>query len=326
MNYRRKRQLVIFKNKEFIQKTLNFLKQLVLPGFQKVPFFEVMKFFVESILKGFLFQRAAAMTYNIFTAAIPLLMALIATMSFISPELQVRLLEFIHSTVPEYSWMLISKVIDSLLSRQTDAIFWLSLIFGIYLTFICINSIVNSLNITYFKIPRRSLLKQLPLSFAMVIVFFIIIIAACGTVIGGSYLITHISNSLGISFYTIGLKISRLILLFILVYLFLSALFYFAPYDKKYFRFFSAGSIFSSISLLLLLSALKVYFSNFSTYNIVYGSIGGLFIILLCIYWSSAIVLIGFDLNVSICIAQQNRKSEDEKIVIKSTIESPIEE
>lgn len=317
------RKIVRIKNIGWISKLIRYLKRLVIPGFQGVPFWEVMKFFLESVFKGVLFQRAAAMTYNIFMALIPMLMALIATLSFLGDSLQQYLINFIQSILPDNAWEFVSQILNDLIQRQNNTIFWLSLGLGVYLTFICINSIINSLNITYFKMRRRNGIKQLPISFIMVIGFYLVILLACGIFLGSSHLIRIIGDYFGDSgiFYHISILLVRWLLIFALVYTMLSSLFYFAPYDKKYFHFFSAGSMFSTITLMLLMTALNLYFSHFSTYNVVYGSIGALLIILLCIYWGAAVVLIGFDLNVSICIAKQFRVSEDEEWKIESTIQ-----
>ena len=160
------RKVVRIKNIGWISKLIRYLKRLVIPGFQGVPFWEVMKFFLESVFKGVLFQRAAAMTYNIFMALIPMLMALIATLSFLGDSLQQYLINFIQSILPDNAWEFVSQILNDLIQRQNNTIFWLSLGLGVYLTFICINSIINSLNITYFKMSRAFCYgaTQLPLA------------------------------------------------------------------------------------------------------------------------------------------------------------------
>ena len=319
MKFSAKRKLVKFYSNPFIHRIMLFMKRLVLPGFQKIPFWDVMKFFVESLIRGIIFQRAAAMTYYIFIAAIPLFMALIATVSFLSASIQDNLIAFITSAVPEYVLPSVERIINDLILRQNGVILWLSLGFGVYLTFLSVNAIVNTLNITYFDMEQRTLPKQILVSFTMVFVFFITIITASGIFFGTSYLLYFINDEFigSIQFYTYSLLFFKWAFLFVLLYLFLSALFYFAPYNKKYFKFFSVGSIFSTLSLVVLLYALNFYFSHFSKYNLIYGSIGAILLIMLWLYWTSIVILIGFDLNVSICIARQNSTN---KLKIKSSI------
>jgi membrane protein len=298
-----------------------FMKRLVLPGFQKIPFWDVMKFFVESLVQGIFFQRAAAMTYYIFTALIPLFMALIALLSFIGPNLQAYLLDFMQMGVPEYLWPAVQKIINGLLNRQSGTILYLSLTLGVYLTFISVNAIVTTLNISYFDVEQRRPIKQLPISFTMVVVFLFVIIAACIIFIGASLLVNYLTVNFFESkiFYHYAIAFTKWFMLFVLLYLFLAALFYFARYNKKYFKFFSSGALFSSILLVVLLYVLNFYFSNFSSYNLVYGSIGALLLIMLWLYWSCMAILIGFDLNVSISIAQAQRKNEHDILKIRSS-------
>jgi membrane protein len=49
------------------------------------------------------------------------------------------------------------------------------------------------------------------------------------------------------------------------------------------------------------------YISNFSKYNALYGSIGTLIILLLWIYLSACILLIGYELNISIANSKIHR-------------------
>ncbi|PKP21305.1 MAG: hypothetical protein CVU04_02015 [Bacteroidetes bacterium HGW-Bacteroidetes-20] len=317
-----RKRIVKFIQKPIVYKTIHFLKKLVVPGFQKVPFWDVMIFFFESLFKGILFQRAAAMTYYIFASAIPLLMALVATISFLGDSIHNNLMEMIQSVSPPYLWPTISEIINNLILSQNSAILWMSIGLGIYLTFLSVNSIVTTLNISYFEVEQRSFLKQLPISFIMVIVLLLIVIAASGTFVGASYLITLLTTKFSASaaFYSITVSIFKWVFLFILMYLLLSALFYFAPYKKKYFKFFSAGSTFSTIMLVVLLKGLNYYFANFTSYNLVYGSIGAILLILIWINWSCVTVLIGFDLNVSIAIAQHKRINQNDELKIISTV------
>jgi membrane protein len=321
--YNKRLRWSAFARKPFIRKTMMFLKRLVLPGFQKIPVWDVMKFFVKSLVRGIFFQRAAAMTYYIFTALIPLFMALIALLSFLSPQLQTNLLDFMQEAVPEYLWPAVDRIVNGLIQHQSGAVLYLSLSLGIYLTFLSVNSIVTTLNISYFDIERRQPIKQFPISFAMVVVFLSVIIAACGIFLCASFLVNYLTVSIFGSemLYQYAIAFIKWAMLFILLYLFLAALFYFAPYNKKYFKFFSAGAFFSTILLVILLYALDFYFSNFSAYNLVYGSIGALLLIMLWLYWSCMAILIGFDLNVSISIAQAQRTNEHEQLKIHSSVQ-----
>lgn len=310
----------VSQNKTF-RRIYKFFNKLVLPGFQGVPFLEVMRFFIESLFKGILFQRAAAMTYRLFISIIPLLMALFAAISFLDESLRLQLLDLIQSMVPDYTWPAISGIISGVIMKQNGALLYSSFGIGLYLTLLSLNSIVATLNITYFKIQTRNLFQQLLVSLILLVVMGVIIILGIGIFIGASYAINYINSNIEVppAIYSFSIASLKWILLAVLAYICISSLFYVAPVNKKNFKFFSAGSTFSTVMLIILLYALNFYFYYFPTYNLIYGSIGALFAILLWIYWSSTIILIGFDLNVSIFVAKQKMK-ENGNIVLESTL------
>jgi len=304
-----------------LRRIYKFFNKLVLPGFQGVPFLEVMRFFIESLFKGILFQRAAAMTYRLFISIIPLLMALFAAISFLDESIRLELLDLIQSMVPDYTWPAVSGIISGVIMKQNGALLYSSFGIGIYLTLLSLNSIVATLNITYFKIQTRNLFQQLLVSMILLIVIGVLIILGIGIFIGASYTLNYINNNVEVppAIYSFSIAAIKWILLAVLAYISISSLFYVAPLNKKNFKFFSAGSTFSTVMLIILLYALNYYFYYFPTYNLIYGSIGALFAILLWIYWSSTIILIGFDLNVSIYVAKQKMK-ENGDIVLESTL------
>ena len=314
--------LIRLKASRRVRKLIVWLRKVILPGCQGVPIWDVMKFFVESLIKGILFPRAAAMTYQVFVAVIPMLLALFAAISFLGEPIQLSIMMFIQSIVPQYTWSAISSVITEVVMTKNGVLFYTSMIMGLYLTFLGINSIINTLNITYFDIEKRRFFPQLLVSIAMALVFFVVAAVTAGIFIATSYLLGYINEHLFESalFYAYAVAIFKWLLIFMVVYMGISALFYFAPLNKKYFRFFSAGSTFSTLMLIILLYGLNFYFAHFSNYNLIYGSIGALLAILLWLYWSCIIILIGFDLNVSICIALQKRRKEDEELVIESSV------
>lgn len=83
-----------------------------------------------------------------------------------------------------------------------------------------------------------------------------------------------------------------------------------APAQKTKWRFISAGGTLATILSIFTIIGFTYYINNFSRYNIIYGSLGTLLIILLLIYVMSLILLVGFELNASIHEAH-NKKTED---------------
>jgi uncharacterized BrkB/YihY/UPF0761 family membrane protein len=70
-------------------------------------------------------------------------------------------------------------------------------------------------------------------------------------------------------------------------------------------------------------SVFNYYANNLANYNALYGSIGTLLLILLWVYFNSIIVLIGFELNVSIYNAGMDLDKSDNQRMEKGNIPDP---
>jgi membrane protein len=76
----------------------------------------------------------------------------------------------------------------------------------------------------------------------------------------------------------------------------------YAPSLKKRWKILSPGAILATALTLLTTLLFSYWVNNFAAYDKVYGSIGTVLILMLLIYLNSLILLIGFELNVSITI------------------------
>lgn len=283
-------------------------KKMSLPGFQHVPLYDAMRFYIESLGKGIIFQRAAALTYRIFIALVPMIIALFSAISFFGESVQQVLLEFIESVVPTYAWTAVSGVVTDLVTRQNGTLSFFMLVIGIYFTIVCMNGILVALNTAYYDEIKRNFIKQIGYSFVLMFVYFIVILIVAMLFIVSSVMINNVHERLlgGTSSagYIYIIHAVKWLLIYTTIYMLVSFTYYITPVDKTNYRFFSAGSITCTVLLVILLWVLNVYFSNFTNYNLIYGSLGALFAILLWINWSSVVLLIGYDLNVSIAKAK----------------------
>ena len=283
-------------------------KKMSLPGFQHVPLYDAMRFYIESLGKGIIFQRAAALTYRIFIALVPMIIALFSAISFFGESVQQVLLEFIESVVPTYAWTAVSGVVTDLVTRQNGTLSFFMLVIGVYFTIVCMNGILVALSTAYYDEIKRNFIKQIGYSFVLMFVYFIVILIVAMLFIISSVMINNVRERLlgGTSSagYIYIIHAVKWLLIYTTIYLLVSFTYYITPVDKTNYRFFSAGSITCTVLLVILLWVLNVYFSNFTNYNVIYGSLGALFAILLWINWSSVVLLIGYDLNVSIAKAK----------------------
>jgi membrane protein len=85
-----------------------------------------------------------------------------------------------------------------------------------------------------------------------------------------------------------------------LFYFAIACIYKYGPAVQKRWRLFSPGTFLATILTILITMAFSYYVNRFSTYNKVYGSIGTVMILMILVYFNSLVLLIGYELNVSI--------------------------
>ncbi|MBR3551545.1 MAG: YihY/virulence factor BrkB family protein [Bacteroidales bacterium] len=289
-------------------------KEISLPGLQKVPLYDVMRFFGLSMSKGVVFQRAAAITYRVFVAVIPMIIALFSAIAFLGEDFRNTIISLLQSVVPPYAWPAVEGVITDVVMRQNGTLSTLMFVTGVYFTIVCIMGILSAMTTSYFNEGKRNLLQQIWLSIKLMLLTFFVIVIVAAFFIFASLAVHYVNTNYvdNPDLYSFVVNFLKWILVFAAVYFLISIFYFMAPVERGDYRFFSAGSSICTLLLVILLGIINLYFSNFSNYNLIYGSLGALFAILLWINWSSTIFLICYDLNVSIAKAKsENKKLSD---------------
>ena len=80
----------------------------------------------------------------------------------------------------------------------------------------------------------------------------------------------------------------------------ISLVYYWAPVKKQRISFFSPGAVLATGMFFVLTWGFSIYIDNFSRYNLLYGSIGTLLLLMIWIYFSCIVLLVGYELNISI--------------------------
>jgi membrane protein len=104
----------------------------------------------------------------------------------------------------------------------------------------------------------------------------------------------------------------RLLTIVLLLFYGNAFIYKYAPHVKEKWALASPGSLLSTALMLLTTLGFSYWVNNFSSYNKIYGSIGTVLIVMTIIYINSIILLIGFELNVSIEMLKKEQNQPDE--------------
>ncbi len=283
----------------------NKLKIIVLPGFDGMPLFYVLVFFFKGLFKGVLTYRAAAIAYNFFLALVPLVLFLFTLIPYVtSTNYQNELLGLLDDVIPSNIFSMVKATLVEIISRPKSGLLSLGFLMAIYFATNGVDAILEGFNQSYHRIKTWPWWKQKFYAFLLMTVISFLLFTSMLLLTSGKLII----NTLGrFEILTNDVTVVLLIIVQWIVIignllLGVSILYFFGQRkeNKEHYRFLSAGSILSTGLFIVGGLFLKSYFENFSNYNVLYGSIGSLIILLVWLFYNSLIILIGFELNTSI--------------------------
>lgn len=293
---------------KLVQVPLNLSKKIVLPGFDGLPIFDVVSFFIEGIQKNSLTTRASSLAFRFFLALFPFIIFLFSLIPYVPiANFKIQLFELIRSFLPGDAYEMASSTIEDLVLNKHESLLSFGFIFALYLASNGINSMILAFNESYHSSKKGSFIKQRLISLLLLAILTILVILAIGLIIFSAIIINELIDQgilhNGFSMYI--LKGGKFIILFILFLIGISSIYYFGNMRNNKFRFISAGSTLATLLSILLSSGFAFYVNHFTSYNKIYGSIGTLMVIMLWLYFNSLVLLIGFELNASITHAKK---------------------
>ena len=276
-------------------------KKIFLPGFQGIPLFDVIRFLLLQAGKTGFTERASAIAFN-FTMTIPPVVIFLFTLIPhlpISQEFINQIFSLIKDVMPgEKNNGVLIKFLSDILNKPRTGLLSTGFLLAMFFSSNAVMGIMRSFDKKYIGFTKRTGYHErfvaLRLTFILFILFFITILALImqGSVlrwlgITNSLLITVIDNL-------------RWILIVLMFFYSISFIYRYAPAVHKRWKLINPGSIIATFMMIIFTAAFSYWVSNFSNYNELYGSISTVLILMLLIYFNSLVLLIGFELNVSI--------------------------
>ena len=273
------------------------------PGFQGISLYDVLKYFFKDFSVPHLTERASAISYNFIMSVPPtclFLFTLIPNLPFVSKRaLKHQLHGLIIDIIPaQTNNKGLIEFVDSFINGSKIGLISFTFILSLFFASNAIMGLMRSFNKDYIgfqKIKglrkRWRALRLTILLFGLLLLCFILLLVQ-----------NNVLNMIGIK----NMQIKHLILygkwIFIIGLIFYSYAFIYkyAPSTKKRWKLVSPGAVIATTLSIIATIGFSAFVNNFGRYNILYGSIGSVMIIIVMIWINSLVVLIGFEFNLSI--------------------------
>ncbi|MFN8243821.1 MAG: YihY/virulence factor BrkB family protein [Ferruginibacter sp.] len=275
-----------------------------LPGFEGVPLYDVIVFFYRQIKTVGLTERASAIAYN-FIMAIPpsflFLFTLIPQLPFFKKgEILKQLTLLIKDIIPAegYNKNIISFISNTFFKTPVYSLLSFGLLLALFFASNAMMGLMRSFNKNYIGFQKRKGLHNRWIAIRLTMLIF-------GLVLG--CLILLITQGAVLKWFGVKSQSWRLVISYFRWFFILALVFYsiafiykYAPAVHKRWKLVSPGSILATFMCIMATLGFSAFVNNFGRYNVLYGSIGTVIVLMALIYINSLVLLIGFELNVSI--------------------------
>jgi membrane protein len=149
-------------------------------------------------------------------------------------------------------------------------------------------TVMSMLNVVYRARDERPWWKRRGIAVLLTVVLAAFVIAATLLIM----LSERLDADLGIAANTLTIVVPV-----VLVLIGVDLIYYIAPAGRRPWRWLTPGSVTFTVLWLAMSFGLRIYVGNFANYDVMYGSIGGLILFLLWLFLTSAVLLLGAEVN-----------------------------
>jgi len=245
-------------------------------------------------------DSAAALSYYFVFSLFPFLFFL-ATLTAFVPYIRQSVDTILargHAILPEQAIALVETHLRALVENPRPRLLTLGLLATLYSASRGVDALRKTLNLAYDVKESRKWWRTELVAFGMTIGGAVLVLVAIGAVTAGGRAGFWLADRIGIEHqYVFVWSWLRWPVTALVIMLCAALAYYVLPDVKQKFKFITPGSVLGTMVWLLGTWGFSVYASNFGSYNVTYGSIGGVIVLLTWFYISGFIFLMGGEIN-----------------------------
>lgn len=271
---------------------------------------------------------AAEMAYHSILAIFPFLLFLAGLTSIIDNvfgvgDLTDRIIDKAGRVMPEDAQSVLRGFTEEVVNSDGTGAMVFGLLGAFWAASSAVSSAMKALNRAYDVKDERGIVRKKAVALGITLLFFGLMLAAAILLATGRYMAGEIGDALGWerSFVVI-YNWASLPAALALVALAAAILYALAPNSAHQWRWVSPGALLFAAAWAIGSLALAFYVSRFGAYNRTYGSIGAVILLLVWLYWTNFILLVGGELN-AVLAAREDKAYQREPNRTRRTRGSP---
>lgn len=243
-------------------------------------------------------SKAAEMSFYLLLSFFPFLIFTISSIVYIPIIHLNKYIRLLENIMPSSAFNLISSIIQSAIDNRSLSFLIMSFILTLWTVSRSVKAFIRTINKSYRVKETRNFFKVCSIAFLFTIILLLLIFSSMIFLVYGEKIGYIIFKLIGLNRifirvwnicrYTIGITTIIIILI---------SLYTYTPNKKVYIKDAIPGALVSTFGCLLVSFIYSYYSNNYTNYEVIYGSIGGVIALLTWLYLSSWAILIGSEVN-----------------------------
>lgn len=243
-------------------------------------------------------SKAAEISFYLLLSVFPFLIFTISLVVY-TPIIKIsRYIVVLKTIIPKSAFDLISTLIQSAIDNRSFNFLILSCALTMYTMSRAILALIRGMNKSYNIRETRPYFQLLFISLIFVIMLILLLFSTMILLVFGEDLGSLLFNIIGLDQYFMKIwNLCRYAAGISMVIIVLMNLYRFTPNKRLSFKQVLPGAIVSTLCWVIASICYSYYSSNIASYDMVYGSLGGIIVLITWVYISSWSILIGSEIN-----------------------------
>jgi membrane protein len=287
-----------------------------LPG-KDIPWKTFFKTLKDEVKKDNLTDTAAALTFFGVLALFPFLLFLVSLASvIIQPDQAKALLDQLSQVMPSEATTIIGERLNSLTQDQSVGLLSVGAVGAIWAASNGVMAVMRALNLAYGVKESRPFWKVRGIALLFTLGGGALGLLATLAAVATPPLAEAIGGPIGAAILLLRIPFAALLVMFVW-----ALAYYVLPDVEQDFKFITPGSVIGVTVWIIASLGFSLYVSNFGKYDATYGSLGGVIVMLLWMWISAQVLLIGAEINAIIEHWSPEGKASGEKTMDGSVYE-----
>lgn len=259
--------------------------------------FQFMKTLTKEIIEDRAAGLAAQQAFFYLLSLFPMIILVLSILPYLELDID-QIFELLSSALPAAFLQLIQDNVIDVITTPQGGLLTFGIIGTIWTASNGVNAFIEAANTAFNLEETRSFIVTRLLSIVLTLALIFALVVTLILSVFGNLIIETLTNWLNIEQGTaLLLNIFRWALLIIIISSILSFLYYFATSMRFPLRHVIPGALVATLLWQLVSIGFSVYITNFNNFSATYGSLGGIIVLMLWLYLTGFIFIIGGEVN-----------------------------